>query len=234
MPMLAQARPICAALAFALLGGCAGNIADHVGPREGIVGSELTRYGLNLRETQCVGAQLANSLTPLQLRRLQRAAASVQKGYYDADRLTLRDLEYVGGTVEPEVSTAVKAAADACAAKVEEPQAPQPEAEAKPAGPNWLNLGKAESGQSMAIDASTIAREENIRRAWFRMTDTTGSQTGNIYLLEVDCQAKTINPRERRKLDGAGAVAESESYPPSKLAVEVGTVMAIAYLSLCS
>lgn len=235
MPILSQARPIRAVLAFALLGGCAGNIADHVGPREGIVTAELTRYGLNLRETQCVATQLANSLTPLQLRRLQRAAASVKQGYYDPDRLTPRDLEHVGGTVEREVGAAVAFAAEACRVATETaPAEPPPEPEKAPPPPNWLNLGKAESGQGMAIDASTIEREGNVRRAWFRMSDAGGKASEDIFLLQVDCAAKTIDPRERRKLDAGGKAVETVPYPNNPLPIEEGTVMAIAYLSLCA
>src|SRR5687767_4232325 len=44
----------------ALLAGCAGNVADYVGPRAGIVSPQLIRYGLTLDQSRCVGEKLGN------------------------------------------------------------------------------------------------------------------------------------------------------------------------------
>ena len=98
-----------------LLAGCAGNVADHIGPKSGIVASELTRYGFDLKEERCVAERLGVALTPLQLRRLARAAGTVKRGYFDPDRLTARDFDYVAASVgDAEISAALAAASKAC------------------------------------------------------------------------------------------------------------------------
>ena len=109
-------RRVPALLSFALLAGCAGNVADYIGPRASIVSAQLTRYGLNLRESRCVGEALGASLTPLQLRRLERAADSVRDGYFEPDRLTMRDLIHVAGSMDdPQVRLELARAAAGCA-----------------------------------------------------------------------------------------------------------------------
>lgn len=222
-------------LPLALLAGCTtGNIADHIGARDGIVSPQLIRYGLDLRETQCVSAALGDTLSPLQLRLLRRAAGAVTQGYYDPERLTLRDLSYVAGQVDAKVAAALAAAVAGCGVEEDGGEQPPTLIIPPPASANWLNLGKAESGQGMAIDISTIEGDAPSRNAWFRMTDARGKPSDDIFLLQVDCAAKTINPRARRRLDPAGAVVESREYPDNPLPVETGTVMAIAYLSLCA
>ena len=86
-----------AAAAFAAA-GCAGHVADYVGAREGIVAPQVGRFGLDLRQTQCVSNQLTQALNPRQLRYLNRALRDVRRGYYDPDRLTVRDLIRAGET----------------------------------------------------------------------------------------------------------------------------------------
>lgn len=102
----------------------------------------------------------------------------------------------------------------------------------------WLNLGAADSGQSIAIDAASIQQQGATRTAWFRMTDPqTGGQTTNHYRLQVDCQGKTIQPLALRQTDAAGAQVSLREYTPEEAkpgAVESGTVLEIAYLSLCT
>src|SRR3546814_10981927 len=84
-----------ALLAAGLLAGCAGgNIADRIGPTAGIVTEQLTRYGLDLGQTRCVSEALADRLTPLQMRRLERRGRPVTRGSYDPSRLTVRDPTY--------------------------------------------------------------------------------------------------------------------------------------------
>ena len=56
----------------------------------------------------------------------------------------------------------------------------------------------------------------------------------DIFRLEIDCQAQTINATERRRVDANGEVVERRDYPDNPLPVEDGTVMRIAYLSLCT
>ena len=104
-----------------------------------------------------------------------------------------------------------------------------------PRGPTWLNLGTAGSGQSIAIDAATIDQRGATRTAWFRLTDpgTTGP-SNDAYLLLIDCAQRTINARSRERRDADGAVLEHIDYRDNPLPVEGGTVMEIAFLSMCT
>ena len=88
-------RRLSVLLSAALLAGCAGNVADYVGPRTDIVAPQLVRYGLDTSQSQCVAAALAQSLTPLQLRRFTRLASAVTEGYFEPGRLTVRDLMHM-------------------------------------------------------------------------------------------------------------------------------------------
>lgn len=224
---------------FALLAGCAGNVADYVGSRPGIVAPQLTRFGLNLRETNCVSEKLGTSLTPLQLRRLVRSASAVRQGISDPDRLTFRDLSQVAAG-DARVAAALAQAAQACGVGAPVAVAPEvvvaaipPVATAQAA--TWLNLGAAGSGQSIAVNAATIERQGTSRQAWFRLTNPGATvPDDNHYLLQVDCSARTINAKARRKQDAAGAITESREYSDAAGPVEGGTVMEIAYLALCT
>lgn len=219
-------------LAF-LTAACAGQLADHVGPRAPIVTPQLIRYGYDLVQTRCVGERLGASLRPKQLRLFARAAGAVQQGYFDPARLGVRDLLWVANTRGAAVRDALESANLACgvAVRVEAPPAPVAPAERAPA---WLNLGAATTGQSIAVDAATIAQEDGHRSAWFRLTDPGAEPSPDIFHLVVDCTARTINATERRRLDGNGAVAERRDYPDNPLPVEEGTVMQIAWMSLCT
>lgn len=221
-------------LLVALLGGCQGHVADYVGPREGIISPQLIRYGYDLAETRCVSQSLTASLNPLQLRLFARAAGSVTRGYFDPDRLDVRDLVHVSGVMGDDgVKTALAAANKRCNVPLTRPvvvaivpQAPRP--------PSWLNLGAAESEQSIAIDASSIRQEGETRTAWFRLTDPGQKVSPDIFLLTVDCQAQTINAKERKRLGTDGSATDRIEYPDNPLKVEKGTVMQIAWLSLCT
>jgi hypothetical protein len=227
-----------ALIAGGLISGCTtGNIADHIGPTSGIVTEQLGRYGLDARQTQCVSEALAGKLSPLQMRRLERRARSVTQGYYEPGRLTVRDLTYAATTMDdPVIGRELVQATVACDAipkvVIAAPAAPVMPEE-RPAA--WLNLGSALSGQSIAIDASTLEREAALHQAWFRLTDP-GAKTpsDDIFLLKVDCTGKTINATERRKLGPEGKVIDEVQYPDNPLPVEEGTVMQIAYLALCT
>lgn len=102
----------------------------------------------------------------------------------------------------------------------------------------WLNLGSAASGQSIAIDAMSIQQQGPGRTAWFRMTDPeSGAATGNNYRLRIDCQAKTVQPLALRQTDAAGAQVSLREYTPEEAKAgpaESGTVLEIAFLSLCT
>ena len=227
-----------------LTAGCAGNVADYVGPRAPIITPQLARYGLDETETQCVGLRLGSSLTPLQLRKLARRASVVEQSFFGASGLTVRDLLYVASQVDdPEVATEMSSALEACDAPAaesgsEDDAASVSAADAAPRGPTWLNLGAATSGQAIAVDASSLRPEGNFRTAWFRLTNPgAAASTGITYLLRIDCSARTISPQADRRQDAEGNIVENREYPPEErgpLPIEGGTVMEIAFLSLCT
>jgi hypothetical protein len=62
-------------------------------------------------------------------------------------------------------------------------------------------------------------------------------RNSNSYLLRVDCAAQTINSMELRKHGPSGEVTEQRSYGPEgegAAPARDGTVLEIAFLSLCS
>ena len=220
----------------ALLAGCAGQVADYVGPRSTIITPQLIRYGYNLIEMRCVGETLGMTLTPRRLRDLATAAGAVQRGYYDPAEMTARDLLWVATTQGEATHDALERANRDCDVST---QPAPPALVAAPPAPvtrpaAWLNLGAAGSGQSIAVDAATIEQGETTLTAWFRLTDPGAQPSTDIFHLAIDCQARTINATERRRLDPSGNVAEQRDYPDNPLPVEDGTVMQIAFLSLCT
>lgn len=230
---------VAALFACLSLGACVpGHLADHIGPREGIVTPQLYRYGYQLAETRCVSTQLAATLQPLQLRLFSRAAGAVTQGYFEPERLTVRDLVHVSGAMGDDGVRDALLAANARCGVAEPAPAPLVTAEATavpaPRPPSWLNLGAADSGQSIAIDASSIEQAEETRTAWFRLTDPGTSPSPDLFRLIVDCRGQTINAKERKRLNADGSVAESRDYPDNPLPVEKGTVMQIAWMSLCT
>ena len=235
----------------ALLGGCAGNVADYIGSRSSIVRPQLIRYGFELQQSSCVGERLGKELTPLQLRRLVRSAAALKRGYADGGRLTPRDFEHIATSMpNPVVGQQLKAANAACGVLTQVPTLAvtetgtastvptpaTPGATPPPSGPRqsaWLNLGSAGTGQSIAVDASTIEQDSSTRTAWFRLTNPgAATPTGNSYHLRVDCSAKTIKSMAQR--NGAGEYREYGPPENNALPVEGGTVMEIAWLALCT
>lgn len=230
---------------FALLSGCAGHVADFVGPRSTIIADQLTRYGLSPGQRTCMAERLGANLTPRQLRLFERSAASVRQGYYEPERLTIRDLMHVASSMsDSAVGVVMVRAAASCDATPElvvrrEEPAPapaQPEAPARAI--SWLNLGSAPTGQRIAVDASSLEQDATTRRAWFRLTDPAPAvPTGISYLLRIDCSARTISAAARRVQDAAGTVTEQRDFTEDDARpnpVENGTVMEIAFLSLCT
>lgn len=234
--------------ALIALGGCAGHVADYIGPRSEIVAPQLSRYGLDENRTRCMSVRLGERLTPLQLRLFARSAGSVTRGYFDPSRLSMRDLMHVAGSMDdPRVGQElVRAAAECDASPVlavsrQEAAAVQEHAETSasevsaPRPATWLNLGAAPTGQSIAVDASSLRQEGSFRTAWFRLTDPgAAGPDQNSYLLRVDCAGKTIDSQVRRKQDETGAVIERREDDAEPLPVEGGTVMEIAWLALCT
>ncbi len=235
------------ALLTLLLSGCAGHVADFVGPRGGIVAEQLTRYGLNDRQTACVGDRLGGGLNPRQMRLLARSASSVRQGYYEPERLTIRDFLHVASSMSDSAIglAAVRAAAscDATPELIARANAPVPVdappiVAPAPRATAWLNLGAATTGQRIAVDASSLEQGATLRRAWFRLTDPgAAAPNGVSYLLSIDCPGRTIAATARRVQDAAGNVTEQRDFSADDARpnpVESGTVMEIAYLSVCS
>ena len=234
--------PAAAALIL-FAGGCAGNVADYVGPRAGIVSPQLIRFGLTLDQSRCVGDLLGKGVSPLWLRRLTRAAGATRQGATPGV-LTVDDLVRVAGTLsDASVREQLVAANSACGVSAPAMVAgtgPAAEAGAGASAsdggrmPAWLNLGAAPSGQSIAIDASSIEQQPSTRTAWFRLTEPGSPIPGqNTYHLRVDCSSRTIAEKARRKPDGTGATVEVPG-DDKPVPMERGTVMEIAWLALCT
>jgi hypothetical protein len=245
--VMSMKRPALALAAAALLAGCAGQVRDYVGPRGDIVAPRLERFQVNRMQAACLGEQLARRLTPRQMRLFARALGAVRQGYADPARFTYPDVMWVANAMgDAAVPSALRGADAACgvsqafdyARETAEAQAArrrEAEQAAAPRPANWLNLGAAPSGQAIAIDASTLVREGDRRTAWFRLTDPgTAGPSDNAYLLRVDCAARTIDAKARERRSAAGEVSEHVDYPDNPLPVEGGTVMEIAFLSLCT
>jgi hypothetical protein len=230
-------------LAAGLIGGCAGHVADFIGPRSSIVSPQLIRYGFTLRETHCVSGLLGTSLTPLQLRLLTRSAGALKQGYSDPARLQPSDLERIAqGMRGPKVAQQLTAASQACNVGSEAAEAARAAAAAGTAAepatagqrPSaWLNLGAAGTGQSIAVDAGSIEQEGATRTAWFRLTNPGGAaSTGIDYHLKIDCAARTIGSLGQR--NAAGEYRASAPPDSNPMPAEGGTVMEIAWLALCT
>ena len=253
---------------FALLAGCAGYAIDYTKPKTSILAPELTRYGLDPRQARCVGDRLAASLSVWQLRQLQLSAASLTRGYADPNRLMASDLLWVAKNVkDPAVGAEAAGAAQACGlgaaavaaavptsgpaphaqaaqaapapSRPASPAEPPPTAPAaRAAAPVWVNLGAAPTGQSIAVDASSLDEDGSYRSGWFRLTNPGATaRNSSSYLLRVDCTARTINSMAVRKYGPDGAITEERDFGPGgegAAAVEAGTVMEIAYLALCT
>jgi hypothetical protein len=243
--------------AFYLLAACSGYAIDYSKPKTSIISPELTRYGMDAKQSQCVSDRLGTTLSVWQLRQLQMRAASVTKGFSDpGGRLTAGDLLYVSRYVEdskvaPLVATAVQGCGvtgsqlaasgtnlNAAATKPATPSAPPSGAAGtgSAAPVTWINLGSAPTGQSIAVDATSLRQEGAFRSGWFRLAKA-GERNANSYLLRVDCAAQTINSMELRKHGPNGEVTEQRSYGPKgegAAPARDGTVLEIAFLSLCS
>lgn len=236
-----------ALLSIVPLGGCVGELQDFVGPVSHTTSPQLLRFGLDLTQARCVGDKLGERLRPRQLRMFARAASALHDGWFEPGRLTLRDLAYLAAhNPDSAFGPALERAIGLC--NVAMPPVPAPPvatagpgqaAGSAPAPPppraaTWLNLGAAGSGQSIAVNAATIEELGSRRRAWFRLTDPGTTPSLDTFLLVIDCAHRTINAKSRERHDAAGAVAQHVDYPDNPLPVAGGTVMEIAWLSLCT
>ncbi len=241
-----------AMLPLALLAGCVGQLRDFVGPVSNTTSPQLLRFGLDLPQARCVGDKLGEPLRPRQLRMFARAMSGVRDGWFEPGRLTVRDLTYLAAhNRDPAVAPALERAIGLCHVAVPSAlpagatgiaatgltELPRPDGvapAAAPRAPTWLNLGAAGSGQSIAINAATIDQQGAQRTAWFRLSDPGAGPSPDTFLLQIDCTHRTINAKAREHHDAAGAVAQHVDYPDHPLPVEGGTVMEIAWLSLCT
>ena len=236
------------------LAGCrTGYIADRFIDEEQIVAPQLARYGFTAEQATCLSGQLAQRLGHADMRALEMRARAFRRGATDGS--APRDLLMIAdGAREQAIPGALRGALAGCsidlnpvAVAAAAPGGPAATATVAvpttPAGstestPTWLNLGAAPSGQSIAIDATSVQRDGSARVAWFRMTDPeTGQQTLNSYRLRFDCSNRMYSPLAWRRYDEAGAIVDSRDYtaevaPPTE--VEGGTVTEIAFLSLCT
>lgn len=237
-----------ALLPFAALAGCAGYASDYWSSKTGIIRPQLTRYGYDTTQSQCM-AQRLDALSVWQVRQLERAARLMPANRFGRSALAPVDLVEVAGVVQDQrVRPAIAAAIESCG--VVSPEAaqaasvaatPEPAPAGAPAGTPaalWLNLGAAASGQTIAINAASLSEQGSTRKAWFRLTNPgqSGPSAGS-YLLQVDCGTRTINAMATRRHGPDGAVLEERDFGPGgegAAAVAGGTVMEIAYLALCT
>jgi hypothetical protein len=231
-----------ALLALSLTAGCAGYAIDYTKKRSEIIGPQLARYGFNPQQQACVAQRLEANLTVWQTRQLEIVAGSVPNGFYQFNRLTPADLAWAARNTESKaVAPAFEAAAAACGVSTapptlaSAPAAPTPPVQVAPPPVTWVNLGVASTGQAIAMDRQSAQRTDP-RQAWFRVTNPGQVEASPVaYLLRMDCRARTINPMARR-LEGV-QVAEERNYGPNgegALPVEAGTVMELAWRSLCA
>lgn len=257
-----RAKLLTAMMLPMVMGGCAtGYATDWFRDEPGIIRPQLLRYGLDVEQSQCVSASLGRSLSKVEVRRLQEVAASVRPAN-DA-QLNIGNLRTIAGSAGGAARTALDLAIGACnlqvaaaAPTLAAPSAPASGAGTAPvtmsgnipvdmnplpvpaASATWLNLGSAESGQSIGIDARSIEQEGTTRIAWFRMSDPdSGAATNNMYRLRIDCQSRTIQPLALRQTDAAGVETSFRQYTPAEAVpgpAEAGTVLEIAFLSMCT
>ncbi|TFI57996.1 hypothetical protein E2493_12430 [Sphingomonas parva] len=240
-----------------LLAGCAGYAADYWRPKSDLIAAQLPRYGMSGEQGQCVEAKLTAALTVWQLRQLSDLASRLEPGGRNPEQFGPRDFLHIAGLVEdakvqPEAQRALQAcgldpaAAGGHVAATE--AAPQPSAAAPTettaaaatataaSEPLWVNLGAAQSGQGIAVDASSVSRGPGWRQAWFRLLNSDRAGVGDIgYLLRIDCASRNITAHAGRKYDPAGALTEQKDYPTPEgpMGIETGTVIEVAYHALC-
>ncbi len=233
-----------------LIGGCKGYIVDHLNGKAIVLGPQLARYGL--AESGCVATRLEAGLTVWQSRQLATLAGRLEGGTAPGT-FGAREFRYIAGLVEdPAVGRVVDETLAACGVARAEAapvviatdlaELPPPSGASPPAAlaPNptalWVNLGTARTGQGIAVDAASVTRGAAWRQAWFRLLNGgTAGETDLGYLLRVDCGARTITAYAGRRYAADGSLAEQKDYaaPEGPLPIEPGTVMDVAFQSLC-
>lgn len=188
----------------------------------------LELYGMNAREARCVAERLAARLSEDQRGRL---AAAAPEGAGRTPRDLLRLSASLGDSA---IGVEVARAAGSCAALPGLAVRRSGSAAPAPAAPIWLNLGRAPTGQSIAVDASSLQQQGAGRQAWFRLTNPgAATPTGIAYQLRVDCRARTIHSLAQRA-DGPAGPGPEQPSGETPAPIEGGTVMEIAFLALCT
>jgi hypothetical protein len=241
-----MSRAVLALLTLAALGGCSGYAADYWKPKATLISKQLPRYGMSGDSAACVEKRLTKDLSVWQLRQLADLAGRLAPGGTNPASLGSREFLYVAGlTEDPRVKPLVQTALGACHAVAAYAAAPAPAAAsaglmpgttARPAAgePLWVNLGAAQTGQGIAVDAASVTRGPSWRQAWFRLLN--GGGGGDVgYLLRIECPAKTIMALGGRKYAADGSLAEQKDYdkPEGPMSIETGTVIEVAYHALC-
>ena len=241
-------RPLPALLPLLLLSACAGYAADYWKPKGNLLAPQLPRYGLTGDQGRCVGERLTKELSVWQLRQLADLASRLAAGR----TMGVRDFSYVAGLVkDPAVAPVVAQTLSACGASAPAPSAAAaaPGDALKPLAPEllerrapqplrWVDLGKADTGQGISIDITSVVTTGDRREAWFRMVAPGGTAPDPVaYRLRVDCKARSITPTGARKYAEDGRLAHQENYTgewQTPLPIEAGTVMEIAYNRVCA
>jgi hypothetical protein len=234
-----------------LLAGCAGYASDYWGSKAKLIAPELARYGMAGEQGQCVEGRLTAALTVWQLRQLSDLAARLEPGGRNPEQFGPRDFLHIAGLVEdPKVRPEAEKTLQECGLDPNAGSAPAvataaPEASPAPVAaagastgnePLWVNLGAAQSGQGIAVDASSVTRGASWRQAWFRLLNSDRSNVGDIgYLLRIDCASRNITAHAGRKYAPTGALIEQKEYPAPEgpMGIETGTVIEVAYHALC-
>ena len=237
-------------LSSALLSGCAGYAADYWKPKNQLIAAQLVRYGMTGEKGQCVESKLTEGLTVWQLRQLSDMASRLVPGGSNPAAFGPRDFLHIAGLVEdPKVRPGTLAAIEGCAidpaaggdapltttsqtAVAATPSVPA----ATGIEPLWVNLGAAQSGQGIAVDASSVTRGQGWRQAWFRLLNSDRAGVGDVgYLLRIDCPSRHITAHAGRKYAADGTLTEQKDYatPEGPMPLETGTVIEVAYHALC-
>jgi len=236
-------RAVLALLSLVTLGGCAGYAADYWKPKANLIAAQLPRFAIAGEEAKCVEKRLTQDLSVWQMRQLSDLAGRLTPGGTNPASLGPREFIYVAGLAEdPRVKPLVQTALGACHTVTPMAAAPLPAlmpggpASSAPSGaePLWVNLGAAQTGQGISVDAASVTRGPSWRQAWFRLLNGGGAADVG-YQLRIDCTAKTIMALSGRKYAANGGLAEQKDYdkPEGPMSVEPGTVIEVAYHALC-
>ena len=224
---------------LAALTGCSGYAADYWKPKASLIAQQLPRYGISGEAATCAEKRLTQDLSVWQLRQLSDLARRLNAGGTNPTALSPREFINVAGlTEDARVKPLVQTALGACHAVAPTPLPTLAATSSTPARtggePLWVNLGAAQTGQGISVDAASVTRGPNYRQAWFRLLN--GGAAADVgYLLRIDCPAKAIMAMGGRKYAADGRLAEQKDYdkPEGPMTVEPGTVIEVAYHALC-